>query len=114
MKLLVDENLSPRLLRLLAIEHDGSLHVREVGLASATDDEIWRFARRHGLTIVSKDSDFHQRSLLFGQPPKVLWIRIGNCSTDEIFTVLRRHLGALLEFGADPEATLLTLSWPTP
>lgn len=113
MKLLLDENLSPRLLRLLAIEHEGSLHVREIGLASATDEVIWRFARRHGLTIVSKDSDFHQRSLLFGPPPKVVWIRIGNCSTDEISTVLARHLAALLEFDADPEAALLTLSWPT-
>ncbi len=110
MKLLLDENLSPRLLRLLAAEHRGSAHVRDVGLASAGDEEIWRYARQRGLAIVSKDSDFHQRSLLYGHPPKVVWIRVGNCSTDEIGEVLGRHLGGLLEFEADAEAAVLTLS----
>ena len=60
MKLLFDQNLSRRLVRMLAIEHPDSAHVTEVGLDSATDNEIWSYAREHDFVIVSKDSDFRQ------------------------------------------------------
>lgn len=110
MKLLFDENLSDRLTRALAEEFPGSVHVRQVGLASADDHDVWEHARREGLIIVSKDSDFHQRSLLFGPPPKVVWIQIGNCSTDEIVDLLRRHRGDLEDFDADPQAAFLVLA----
>jgi predicted nuclease of predicted toxin-antitoxin system len=75
MKLLFDQNLSPRLPRLLADIYAHSLHVREVGLRDADDAVIWDYAKQHGFTIVSKDSDFQQRSLLYGSPPKFIWLR---------------------------------------
>ena len=89
MKLLFDENLAPRLVEALADLFPDSEHVHSAGLAHATDEQVWRYARDHGFTIVSKDSDFHERSLLLGFPPKVVWIRRGNCSTDEIQRLLR-------------------------
>lgn len=64
MKLLFDENLSPKLSRLVADLFPGSMHVRECGLLGRPDDEIWDYARANSFTLVSKDSDFQQRSLL--------------------------------------------------
>ena len=79
MKLLFDQNLSPRLPRLLADLYPESMHVREVGLREGTDAAIWEHAKKNRFVIVSKDSDFQQRSLLFGHPPKFVWRRVGNC-----------------------------------
>jgi predicted nuclease of predicted toxin-antitoxin system len=71
-KLLLDHNLSFRLVRALAGLYPGSMHVRDLGMTTAPDDVIWTFAGQHGLTIVSKDSDFYYGSMLLGPPPKVL------------------------------------------
>lgn len=73
MKLLFDENLSPKLPRLLATLFPGSAHPRECGLLGGSDEDAWEYARAHGFTIVSKDSDFYQRSLIHGYPPKLIW-----------------------------------------
>src|SRR5438034_7822266 len=70
MRLLFDQNLSPGLPRLLADVYPGSVHVREVALRDSGDSEIWDYAKLNGFIIVSKDSDFQQRSLLYGFPPK--------------------------------------------
>ena len=110
MKLLFDENVSPRLVAALSEEFPGSVHVRDIGLARASDTAIWTYARDHGLTILSKDSDFHQASFLRGSPPKVIWIRRGNCSTADIEALLRSNRTEILAFEADEEAAFLTLS----
>lgn len=110
MRLLFDQNLSDRLLRILADEYPESVHVRHVGLGRADDDEVWRYALDNGLTITSKDSDFHQRSLVQGHPPKVVWIRIGNCSTEQIADVLRGRQPELEAFGRDKDASFLIIS----
>ena len=109
MRLLLDENLSPRLARALADLCPGSIHVRDVGLAAASDDEVWTYAAERGFTVVSKDAEFHQRSFLFGHPPKVVWIRRGNCSTRDIETLLRARRDELVAFEQDPEASFLAL-----
>lgn len=88
MKLLFDENLSHRLVRLLADLFPESVHVRDIGLKSADDLLVWSYAEENDLMIVSKDSDMHDRSFLFGYPPKVIWIRLGNCSTNDVEQIL--------------------------
>jgi predicted nuclease of predicted toxin-antitoxin system len=70
MKLLFDENLSPKLTRLVGVFFADSQHVRELGLKGRTDEEIWAFAKANSFTIISKDKDFYQRALLYGSPPK--------------------------------------------
>ncbi len=80
MKLFFDENLSPRLAQLLEDLFPGSIHVRDVGLKAAEDPLVWEYARDNDLTLVSKDSDMHQRSFVLGPPPKIVWVRLGNCS----------------------------------
>lgn len=110
MKFLFDENMSPRLVARLADVFPESVHVRDVGLERATDTAIWAFALANGLTIVSKDSDFHQISFLQSPTPKVIWIRQGNCSTADIEALLRFNRAGILAFAADAEAAFLALS----
>jgi predicted nuclease of predicted toxin-antitoxin system len=90
-KLLFDQNLSPRLVAQLADVFADSLHVRQADLDRADDDAIWRFARDNGFAIVTKDPDFQERSQIAGSAPRVVWIRRGNCSTQDIEAMLRKH-----------------------
>lgn len=110
MKLLFDEDLSGRLPAALEDCYPGSLHVREVGLKSAADSVVWEYAAAHGFSIVTKDADLRQRSFLYGHPPKVIWIRLGNCSTKRIETLLRHRLADVTEFLTDERRAFLALS----
>ena len=108
MRLLLDENLSVRLLLSLADVYPDITHVHEVGLGAAQDDEVWAYAREHGFAIVSKDSDFAERSVLEADPPKVIWIRLGNCSTKDLEQLLRSAVEIVRAFiEEDPETCLL-------
>lgn len=109
MKLLIDENLSPKLVVLLADLFPGSVHVRDIGLAKASDPTVWQYAIEHGLTIVSKDEDFHHLSFLRGAPPKVIGINTGNCSTKVVADLLRDRQAQIENFGADETASFLAL-----
>ena len=110
MKLLFDENLSHKLVRRLADLFPDSIHVREVGLKAADDPVVWEYAKNDDLLIVSKDSDMHQRSFVFGYPPKVVWVRLGNCSTSDVERLLQRHFAAIKAFYEDDYASFLSLS----
>ncbi|MDQ3135393.1 MAG: DUF5615 family PIN-like protein [Acidobacteriota bacterium] len=110
MKLLFDENLSPKLVRRLADLFPDSIHVRDVGLKAADDPLVWEYAKDGDLMIVSKDSDMHQRSFVFGYPPKVVWVRLGNCSTSDVESLLRRNFAAVKTFHEDLYASFLSLS----
>jgi predicted nuclease of predicted toxin-antitoxin system len=105
-RLLFDQNLSHELVRLLGDLHPDSVHVREVDLRGAMDQEIWAYAIEHHYAIVSKDQDFAERALLEGPPPKVIWIRLGNCSTSDVEQLFREHEGAIRAFARDEEALL--------
>lgn len=110
MKFLFDENLSHKLVQLLADLFPDSVHVRDVGLKAADDPIVWEYAKRSDLMIVSKDSDMHQRSFVFGYPPKVVWVRLGNCSTSDVEKLLRRNFVAIKAFYEDDYASFLSLS----
>ena len=107
MKLLLDQNLPRSLVAPLRSAFPESDHVLAFGLARATDREIFRFARENGFSIVSKDSDFRQLSFVFGAPPKVIWLRIGNRSADEIRRILSRFTQRILNFESEPESFLI-------
>lgn len=111
MKLLFDENLSHRLVNVLADVYPGSTHPRNCGLRGESDDAIWRYAKENGFVIVSKDSDFSQRSALLGSPPKVVWLRVGNCTTTRAEFVLRNAAEQLCAFENGEEGCLV-LTYP--
>ena len=71
---------------------------------------FWRFARDNGYVLVSKDIDFYERTLLSGSPPKLIWIRTGNCSTRDVENLLRNSLAAILQFEKNHDDSLLVLS----
>jgi predicted nuclease of predicted toxin-antitoxin system len=108
-KLLFDENLAPALVGALADIFQESTHVRQVGLKSSSDRKVWDYAAEMGYTIVTKDADFRQRSFLFGPPPKVIWIGLGNCSTKQIAELLRKQSGEIEAFGLAEEQAFLRL-----
>jgi predicted nuclease of predicted toxin-antitoxin system len=91
-------------------EYPESVAARDVGLSRAPDAKLWSFAQTNQFVVVTKDSDFIQRSFLFGAPPKVIWIAAGNCSTKQIVNLLRNSTERILKFEFDPTAALLILS----
>jgi predicted nuclease of predicted toxin-antitoxin system len=107
--LLFDEQLSARLCSLLADSYPGSLHVRSIGLGGAPDEEVWRAAATRGCALVTKDEDFHRLSVLRGSPPKVIWLRLGNASTEDVARLLTGRREDVLRFIDQDEATFLAL-----
>ena len=109
MKLLLDQNLSRRLLQDIDTAFPGSQHVADFNLTAEDDEIVWRFAADHGFVIFSKDSDFFHRALLRGRPPKVIHLRVGNCSTQHIGNLLMDNVSLIYEFISDPMESLLIL-----
>lgn len=91
MKLLLDQNLSPKLISALSDLFPETTHVQNIGLDFAADEEVWSFAKANGYIIITKDSDFAEHSLVLGHPPKVIWIRRGNCSTKDIEKIIKNN-----------------------
>lgn len=110
MKLLLDENLSDRIVPHINDLFPDSAHVKTLGFMHSDDETIWKFAGKNEFVIVSKDADFHQRSLVYGHPPKFIYLRIGNCSTRQIMDLLRAKYEQIVAFEADQTASILILS----
>jgi predicted nuclease of predicted toxin-antitoxin system len=109
MKLLFDENLSYRLVGLVAAEFPNSAHPSQLGMRGASDFELWEYAREHGFTIVSKDNDFRQRVFVEGPPPKVIWLSIGNAGTSAIVALLRSRAAEINTFAGTVQEGLLVI-----
>lgn len=110
MKILFDQNISFRLLKRLEDVFPYSEQVRTVGLENSTDQEIWNFAKDKAYTIVTFDSDFYDFSLVWGYPPKIVWIRTGNKTTNEIESILRKHQKNIELFILDNELACLEIA----
>lgn len=108
-RLLFDEPLSEELCEALADIFPGSLHIRLLGQGGAADTTVWELARAHGCVVVSKDEDFHRLAILRGAPPKFVWIQLGNCTTNDVAELLRRHHDDIIRFSEQHEATVLEL-----
>jgi predicted nuclease of predicted toxin-antitoxin system len=109
MRLLFDEQLSSRLPRLLSESYPDSLHVEALGLLGGSDREVRQAAVEHGCLLVSKDEDFHRLSVLHGAPPKVVWLRLGNCTTQLIVDLLRAHVADIKRFAEQEDVAFLEL-----
>ena len=109
MKLLFDQNLSPRLVTMLSDLFPGSEHVQSVGLDRSPDTPLWDFARDSDFVIVTKDVDFSDRSAIAGHPPRIIWLRLGNCTTSDIESALRRNQERVEAFNEDEDLGVLAL-----
>lgn len=109
MKLLLDENLSPRLIQRLAALFPGLTHVRDVGLKRAPDEMIWEWAKENGYTVVTTDSDFVALSGGRGWPPKVVHLEECDFPLGVIEDLLRQNAVRISEFEKYPRAGVLVV-----
>lgn len=109
MKLLLDQNLSRRLLPRLASLFPESSQVALLGLDRANDAEIWEVARKESFAIVTKDADFVELSLVRGFPPKVIWLNLGNVSNAEVSARLLAEADGINGFLMNPAEGVLEI-----
>jgi len=91
LKLLLDQNLSRKLVPYLAERYPGTSHVLLLGMSMSDDSDIWHFARLKGFTLITKNTDMVDLCVLRGAPPHVIWLRIGNCTTEVVREILDRN-----------------------
>lgn len=108
-KLLFDQNLSPKLINHLYDLYPSSKHLDLLELGTADDSVVWKYAKDNDLVVVTKDADFADLSVWHGFPPKVVWIRRGNCSTNDIEKILRDHNTEIEDLVMDAASGILTL-----
>ncbi len=109
MKLLFDQNMSPKLPARLVDLSSGAAHVRQFHSESAPDTYLWEHAKDNNFAIATKDVDFSERPLLYGFPPKVVWFKRGNCSASEMEIILRKHADGIKKFFADDSSGLFVI-----
>ncbi len=109
MKLLLDENLSRRIVPFLQTNYPESSQVALLGLEASDDKSLWEYAKQHDYVLVTQDSDFHEMSVLYGFPPKVVWLKCGNQPRKVIATRLLDHSEAVKQFYADDRKGCLEL-----
>ena len=83
------------------------MHQRELG-EDWDDVPIWEYARANDLVIVTKDKDFSDRMLVSQSPPKVLWLRCGNCSLRQLHNFLEPYWQQALDLL--PASKLVTIT----
>lgn len=93
----------------LADVFPGCFHVRLLSVGGSADAAVWQLAREHNCLLVTKDEDFHRLSVLRGAPPKVVWLRLGNCATEDVARLLRQRADDIRRFEAQGEETFLEL-----
>ena len=98
MSLLFDQNISPRIVKHFLRDFPEAIHVREVGLEDASDTLIFEFAKKNNLVVVTFDSDFGDRNVVRGIPPKIIWIRTGNLTTRAVADLLNSNIESLKRF----------------
>ncbi|HIO92759.1 MAG TPA: hypothetical protein EYG68_07940 [Leucothrix mucor] len=107
MKLLLDENLSRRILPLIEATYPNSTQVVYAGLESENDKALWEYARNNNFVVVTKDSDFHEMSIIYGHPPKIIWLKYGNQTKQYIANILIENMEEISNFNTDPELSCL-------
>jgi predicted nuclease of predicted toxin-antitoxin system len=102
MKLLLDQNISFRITSKIQDLFPGSKQVRDLGLENSKDSFLWNYANENNYCIVTFDGDFYDLGLIKGSSPKVIWLRLGNPSTQNVEIVLRKNYELIKTFLTDP------------
>ena len=101
MRLLLDQNLSPKLAARLRPRFGCVDQVRELGLEDASDLAIWEFARAKNYAIVTNDEDFRDLAALYGTPPLIILLRFGNLSTSHLTDKLNHRFKLINDYCSD-------------
>ncbi len=109
MKLLLDQNVSYRLVKKIQSVFPGSQQVKELGLENKSDRLVWDFAKKEGFAIVTFDSDFYDLSITLGHPPKIIWLKSGNLSTSNLEKLLKSKSDQIQNFDEDKELSCLEI-----
>lgn len=107
--LLIDQNLPKALAEALVSFYPGTKHVKELGMERETDTSLWNYASENDFVIVTKDSDFYDRLTLKGYPPKLIWVRTGNVSTDYLIQLFQSRQAGIKAFLENPDMGYLEL-----
>lgn len=108
--LLLDQNLSFKISKGIKDIFPDTKHVSDLNLSGCNDLDIWNFARNNNYCILTFDSDFIDISVLNGFPPKIIWLRIGNSSTESIIKIIRNNNSTIKEFLLSTEIAYLELN----
>jgi len=109
MKLLIDQNLSPKLSKLLHKRFPDSKHIKFLGLNDASDLEIFEYAKANSFAILTFDSDFMDLNLLHGMPPKIIWLKTGNLTTKAVAKLFDSHTLTMINFLKSNEKGILEI-----
>ena len=110
-KLLLDQNLSYKIIKQIEHLFPDSNHVHLLKLDKADDLTIWKYAKKNNFHIVSKDADFNDMNTLYGFPPKIIWIHSGNTSTQTVVKLLKNKNEIIHAFLDDRKTGLLKLEY---
>ncbi len=103
MKLLFDQNISYRVVKHILSVFPEAIHVRDIALTLGTDKQIWNYAKANHFTIVTFDADFYDLVTLLGHPPKIIWLRFGNTTTQNLAQLMLLHSKLISRFLTDDE-----------
>ena len=109
MSLLFDQNISFKIIKKIEGIFPGSQQVKSLGLENKSDKEIWAFAKKHNYSIVTFDSDFYDLSIIWGSPPKIIWIRTNDQRTTSIEKLLKSHKETIKGFIESSELACLEI-----
>ena len=109
MKLLFDQNISPRVADILSEDFPDSKHVVDLQMDQVADLDLWNYAKENGFCIVSKDADFGDWAQIFGYPPALVWLRMGNCSTRDLITQLKSRAENIRKLGQEGHPWVLVI-----
>lgn len=109
MKLLFDQNISPKIVKQVETDFPDSKQVRHVGLEDASDTTIFDYAKKHGYSVVTFDSDFVDLNVVKGIPPKIIWLKTGNLTTKSISELFRQNMSVIHKFLESEEEEILEI-----
>lgn len=109
MKLLFDQNISFRIIKLIEDKIPNAIHVKEVGMENSSDLNIWKFAKKNNYSIVTFDSDFVELANFKGIPPKIIWLKLPNTRTAVLATLLNNKFDQINEFLISEEMSMISI-----
>ena len=109
MKLLFDQNLSFKIALGMKTDFPESIHVGKLGLEKENDFVVWQYAKDNDYTIITQDADFYDILLVRDFPPKIIWIKKGNCATKIILASLLQKKDIIKDFLKEAEAGCLEI-----